>query len=150
MSQIPLVDLKAQHHEVAEDVQRGFARVLENTAFILGPQVAEFEQAFARFTGAAHCIGVANGTDALELMVRAAGIGAGDEVILPANTFIATALAVARAGGTPVLAGIDPRYHPIDVEGAARRITPRTKAPLPGPLYGPIAPLEAPAAPAQG
>jgi dTDP-4-amino-4,6-dideoxygalactose transaminase len=146
MSQIPLVDLKAQHQEVAEEVQRGFAQVLEKTAFILGPAVAEFEKAFAAFTGVAHCVGVANGTDALELMVRAAGIGPGDEVILPANTFIATALAVARAGGTPVLADIDPRYHLIDVEDAARRITPRTKALLPVHLYGQIAPMEALAA----
>jgi dTDP-4-amino-4,6-dideoxygalactose transaminase len=146
MSQIPLVDLKAQHQEVAEEVQRGFAQVLEKTAFILGPAVAEFEKAFAEFSGVAHCVGVANGTDALELMVRAAGIGPGDEVILPANTFIATALAVARAGGTPVLADIDPRYHLIDVEDAARRITPRTKALLPVHLYGQIAPMEALAA----
>jgi dTDP-4-amino-4,6-dideoxygalactose transaminase len=146
MSQIPLVDLKAQHQEVAEEVQRGFAQVLEKTAFILGPAVAEFEKAFAAFTGVAHCVGVANGTDALELMVRAAGVGPGDEVILPANTFIATALAVARAGGTPVLADVDPRYHLIDVEDAARRITPRTKALLPVHLYGQIAPMEALAA----
>src|SRR4051812_43225833 len=146
MSQIPLVDLKAQHREVAEEVQRGFAQVLEKTAFILGPAVTEFEASFAKFTGVAHCVGVANGTDALELMVRAAGIGPGDEVILPANTFIATALAVARAGGTPVLADIDPRYHLIDVEDAARRITPRRRALPPVPLYGQIAPMEALAA----
>jgi dTDP-4-amino-4,6-dideoxygalactose transaminase len=75
--------------------------------------------------------------------VRAAGIGAGDEVILPANTFIATALAVARAGGTPVLADIDPRYHLVDVEQVARKIGPRTKALLPVHLYGQIAPMEA-------
>jgi dTDP-4-amino-4,6-dideoxygalactose transaminase len=142
MSQIPLVDLKAQHQEVAEEVQRGFAQVLEKTAFILGPAVAEFEAAFARFTGVAHCVGVANGTDALELMIRAAGIQAGDEVILPANTFIATALAVARAGGTPVLVDVDPRYHLIDVDDVARKITPRTKALLPVHLYGQIAPME--------
>jgi dTDP-4-amino-4,6-dideoxygalactose transaminase len=146
MSQIPLVDLKAQHQEVAEEVQRGFAQVLEKTAFILGPAVAEFEAAFAKFSGVAHCVGVANGTDALELMVRAAGIGPGDEVILPANTFIATALAVARAGGTPVLADIDPRYHLIDVQQAASKIGPRTKALLPVHLYGQIAPMEALAA----
>jgi dTDP-4-amino-4,6-dideoxygalactose transaminase len=143
MSNIPLVDLKAQHQEVAEEVQRGFAQVLEKTAFVLGPAVAEFEAAFAKFTGVSHCVGVANGTDALELMVRAAGIGPGDEVILPANTFIATALAVARAGGTPVLADIDPRYHLIDVEQVARKIGPRTKALLPVHLYGQLAPMEA-------
>jgi dTDP-4-amino-4,6-dideoxygalactose transaminase len=143
MSQIPLVDLKAQHQEVAEEVQRGFAQVLEKTAFILGPAVTEFETNFARFQGVNHCVGVANGTDALELMVRAAGIGPGDEVILPANTFIATPLAVARAGATPVMVDVDPRWHLIDVEQAARKIGPRTKALLPVHLYGQLADMEA-------
>jgi len=142
MSQIPLVDLKAQHQEVAEEVQRGFAQVLEKTAFILGPAVAEFEAGFARFSGVAHCVGVANGTDALELMVRAAGLGPGDEVILPANTFIATALGVVRAGATPVLVDVDPRYHLVDLEDVARKIGPRTRALLPVHLYGQIAPME--------
>jgi dTDP-4-amino-4,6-dideoxygalactose transaminase len=141
MNPIPLVDLKAQHLEIAEEVQRGFAQVLEKTAFILGPAVTEFETAFASFIGAAHCVGVANGTDAIELMVRAAGIGPGDEVILPANTFIATALGVARAGGVPVLVDSDPRYHLIDVEQVARRIGPRTRALLPVHLYGQLAPM---------
>jgi dTDP-4-amino-4,6-dideoxygalactose transaminase len=142
MSQIPLVDLKAQHQEVAEEVQRGFAQVLEKTAFILGPPVAEFEASFARFSGVAHCVGVANGTDALELMVRAAGLGPGDEVILPANTFIATALGVARAGATPVLVDVDPRYHLVDLEDVVRKLGPRTRALLPVHLYGQIAPME--------
>jgi dTDP-4-amino-4,6-dideoxygalactose transaminase len=141
-SHVPLVDLKAQHRQVADEVQRGWAKVLENTSFILGPAVGEFEQAFARFCGAAHCIGVANGTDALELVVRAAGIGPGDEVIVPANTFIATALAVARAGATPVLADVEGRYHMLDVEQVARRITPRTRALMPVHLYGQVAPME--------
>ena len=143
MSSIPLVDLKAQHQEVAEEVQRGLAQVLEKTAFVLGPQVAEFEGAFARFSGVSHCVGVANGTDALELAVRAAGLGPGDEVIVPANTFIATALAVARAGATPVLVDVDPRYHLIDVAQVAQRIGPRTRALLPVHLYGQLAPMEA-------
>lgn len=142
MSNIPLVDLKAQHQEIAEEVQRGFAQVLDKTAFVLGPQVGEFEAAFAKFVGVAHCAGVANGTDAIELMVRAAGIGPGDEVILQANTFIATALGVARAGATPVLVDSDPRYHMIDVEQVAKKIGPRTKALLPVHLYGQIAPME--------
>jgi len=72
VSGIPLVDLKAQHKQIAEEVQRGFSRVLENTSFILGKEVAEFEEQYARFVGVKHCIGVANGTDALELLVRAA------------------------------------------------------------------------------
>jgi dTDP-4-amino-4,6-dideoxygalactose transaminase len=146
MSHIPLVDLKAQHREISEEVQRGWASVLENTAFILGPAVAEFERDFARFSEVGHCVGVANGTDALELMLRAVGIGAGDEVLVPANTFIATALAVARAGGTPVLVDVDPRYQLMDVEQAARRISRRARALLPVHLFGQIAPMEALAA----
>jgi dTDP-4-amino-4,6-dideoxygalactose transaminase len=143
MSHIPLVDLKAQHAEISEEVQRGFASVLENTAFILGPAVAEFEQAFARFCGVAHCLGVANGTDALELMLRAVGVGPGDEVLVPANTFIATALAVARAGAKPVLVDVDARYQLMDPEQAERRIGPRTRALLPVHLFGQLAPMEA-------
>jgi dTDP-4-amino-4,6-dideoxygalactose transaminase len=141
MDNIPLVDLKAQHRQVADEVTRGFAGVLENTSFILGKEVAAFEQAFAQFSGAKHCIGVANGTDALELVIRAAGIGAGDEVIVPANTFIATPLAVARAGAKPVLVDSDPVHHLIDVAAVEAKITPRTKALMPVHLYGQLAPM---------
>src|SRR2546421_596633 len=95
---IPLVDLQAAHAEVAEEIELGFKRILANTAFIGGDEVAAFEREFAAFSGVAHCVGVANGTDALELALRAAGVRAGDEVILPANTFIATAEAVSRGG----------------------------------------------------
>jgi dTDP-4-amino-4,6-dideoxygalactose transaminase len=116
---IPLVDLKAQHRQIADEVQAGFARLFENTAFILGAEVAAFEQAFARFSGVKHCVGVASGTDALEMMLRAVGIGSGDEVIVPANSFIATALAVVRAGATPVFVDSDPRTHLIDGQMAA-------------------------------
>ena len=139
---IPLVDLAAQHRAIADEVARGFARVLETTAFILGPQVAEFERAFARFAGVEHCIGVANGTDALELGLRAAGVGPGDEAILPTNSFIATALAVARAGARPVLVDSDPVYHLIDPADVERKLGPRTKAILPVHLYGQVAPME--------
>ncbi|MEW5847164.1 MAG: DegT/DnrJ/EryC1/StrS family aminotransferase [Myxococcota bacterium] len=141
MSNIPLVDLKAQHRQISEEVSQGFARVMENTAFIMGPEVQAFEAAFAQFSGVKHCLGVANGTDALEVMLRAAGVGAGDEVILPANTFIATALAVVRAGATPVLVDSDPVFHMIDVAQVERRITPRTRALMPVHLYGQVAPM---------
>ena len=140
---IPLVDLQAQHRQIADEVARGFARVIEQTAFILGDEVARFEAAFARFTQVPHCIGVANGTEALELAVRALGIGPGDEVIVPANTFIATALAVARAGATPVLVDCDPVHHLIDVGRIAAAIGPRSKAIMPVHLYGQMAPMEA-------
>jgi hypothetical protein len=98
MTSIPLVDLAAAHAEVAEEVETGFKRIIAETAFIGGAEVAAFEQEYAAFSGLPHCVGVANGTDALELALRAVGVGPGTEVILPANTFIATAEAVARAG----------------------------------------------------
>ena len=103
MNQIPLVDLGAQHAAVAEEVAEGWQQVLARTAFIDGPQVAAFENEYAAFIGTRHCVGMGNGTDAIEIALRALGIGAGDECILPANTFIATAEAVCRAGATPVL-----------------------------------------------
>jgi dTDP-4-amino-4,6-dideoxygalactose transaminase len=142
---IPLVDLKAQHRQVAEAVASGFERVLADTSFILGKDVAAFEEAFASFSGARHCVGVANGTDALELVLRAAGVGPGDEVILPANTFIATSLAVARSGARPVLVDCDPVHQLMDPAGVERRVGPRTKALLPVHLFGQMAsmpPLE--------
>jgi dTDP-4-amino-4,6-dideoxygalactose transaminase len=116
--------------------------VLERTSFILGPEVAEFEASFARFVGVAHCVGTANGTDALELALRALEIGHGDEVILPANSFIASALAVARAGATPVLVDCDAATLLLDVADVARKLTPRTRAIMPVDLYGQIAPIE--------
>src|SRR6185369_4048671 len=96
-------DLRAQHAEVAAEVAAGFARVLERAAFVLGDEVAAFERDYARFSGVAHCVAVASGSDALELALRAAGIGTGDEVIVPTNSFVASAAAVVRAGGSPVL-----------------------------------------------
>jgi len=142
MTPIPLVDLKAQHAEVADDIAQGFASVCAETSFILGPPVAAFEAAFARLCGVAHCIGVGNGTDAIEMMIRALGLGAGDEVLMPANTFIATALGVLRAGAKPMIVDSD-QYHLMDPEKIEERITPRTRAILPVHLCGQIADLEA-------
>ena len=139
---IPLVDLGAQHAEVAEEIAAGFARVIGQTAFILGPEVRSFEDAFARFCGVAHCVGVGNGTDALELAVRALGLGAGDEVLVPANTFIATALGVLRAGARPVLVDCD-GFFLMDPERTEAAITPRTRALLPVHLFGQMAEMEA-------
>jgi dTDP-4-amino-4,6-dideoxygalactose transaminase len=139
---IPLVDLKAQLKDIQSEVQLGIARVMENTNFILGKEVEEFEAAFATFSQAAHCVGVANGTDAIELLLRAVGVGPGDEVLLPTNTFIATALAVARAGATPVLVDCDPVDFLIDAKQAEAKIGPRTKALIPVHLFGQLAPME--------
>jgi dTDP-4-amino-4,6-dideoxygalactose transaminase len=139
---IPPVDLRAQHRAIAEEVAAGFAAVLDKTAFILGPAVKDFETAYAAFVGARHCIGVANGTDALELALRAAGADAESEVLLPANTFIATALAVVRAGARPVLVDCDPDDHLLDVAQAAARTTARTRFIIPVHLYGQMVAVE--------
>jgi dTDP-4-amino-4,6-dideoxygalactose transaminase len=140
---IPLVDLAAAHADVAAEVAAGWERVVARSAYILGAEVAEFEAAFADFCGVGHCIGVASGTDALELALRALGIGAGDEVIVPANTFVATALAVTRAGATPVLADVDPDTLLVDPEAVEAAVSSRTRAVMPVHLFGQVAPMEA-------
>jgi len=143
VSSIPLVDLAAQQLAVADEVADGWREVLARNAFIGGPQVAAFEREYAEFIGTGHCVGVANGTDAIEIALRAMGIGAGDECILPANTFIATAEAVCRAGATPVLADCaDDGTYLIDVAAAGAAVTPRTRAIIPVHLYGQAAPVE--------
>jgi dTDP-4-amino-4,6-dideoxygalactose transaminase len=139
---IPLVDLQAAHAEVAEEVATGFKRVLANTAFVGGDEVAAFESEFAAFSGVAHCVGVANGTDAVELALRAVRVGPGDEVVVPANTFVATAEAVARAGARVVLAEIDPETYLVDVESMLAAIGPATRAVVPVHLYGQLAPAD--------
>ena len=139
---IPLVDLRAQHQQIAQEVQEGLEHLFGTTAFILGEEVAAFEQAFAQFSGVRHCVGVSSGTDALELMLRALGVGSGDEVIVPANSFIATAVAVVRTGATPVFVDSDPASHLIDSKDVSRKLGARTKAILPVHLCGQIAPME--------
>jgi dTDP-4-amino-4,6-dideoxygalactose transaminase len=142
VARVPLVDLQAAHAEVAEEVELGFKRVISATAFVGGDEVAGFEREYAAFTGIPHCVGVANGTDALELALRAVGVGPGSEVILPANTFVATAEAVARAGARPVLVDMDPDSYLIDVDAALAAVTPATRAVLPVHLYGQLAAVE--------
>jgi dTDP-4-amino-4,6-dideoxygalactose transaminase len=139
---VPFVDLGAQQEEIADEVEMGLKEVFAQTSFIGGPAVADFEQAYARFLGAANCVGVANGTDALELALRAAGVEAGGEVILPANTFIATAEAVSRIGAVPVLVDVDPEYLLIDPDRVAEAVTPRTQAIIPVHLFGQTAFVE--------
>ena len=138
---IPFVDLSLQHAEIAGEVAEGIERVISTGAFVLGPDVAEFEHEFAEYCGVAQCVGVANGTDAIELSMRALGVGPGDEVIIPANTFAATAGGVMRAGARPALVDCDPRYFTIDVEQIEASITSRTKAIVPVHLYGQLAPM---------
>ncbi len=143
VASIPLVDLRAQHEEIAREVQEGWARVIERSAFIQGEEVETFERSFAALCGVRHCVGVGSGTDALELGLRAIGVGPGDEVILPANSFVASALAVVRMGAVPALVDVDPESLMIDPGRAAGRIGPRTAAVMPVHLYGQVAPVEA-------
>jgi len=139
---IPLVDLAWQHRAIADEVRVGLERVIESSAFVGGPDVKAFEEEFAAASGVDHCIGVGNGTDALELACRALEIGAGDEVIVPANSFIASALAVARTGAVPVFVDSDPATHLLDTAAALDRVGPKTRAIMPVNLFGQIAPFE--------
>lgn len=139
---VPLVDLVSQQQEIAEEVAAGLEEVFATTSFIGGKPVTEFEKAYADFSGVDHCVGVANGTDALELALRASGVGPGHEVILPANTFIATAEAVSRIGAVPVLVDVDPTHLLIDPAGVEAAVGPKTKAIVPVHLFGQTAPVE--------
>lgn len=139
---IPLVDLGAQRDQIQDEVAAGWEQVLARTAFINGPAVGAFEQEYAQFLGAGHVIGVGNGTDAIELALRALGVGQGDEAIIPANTFIATAEAVARTGATPVLVDCTPDTALMDPDKVAAAITDRTKVVVPVHLYGQSAEVE--------
>jgi len=140
--QIPLVDLSLQTTEVELEVTEGIAEVIRSGAFVLGPKVVEFESAYAAFCGVPHCVGVGNGTDAIELALRGAGVGAGDDVIIPANTFVATAEAVLRSGANLVLADCDEDFL-LDPGRVAESVTPQTRAVIGVDLYGQIAPFEA-------
>jgi len=138
---IPLVDVKAQYEPLIPELRRAFEQVLESGQFVFGPNVSAFEEEAARYLGVRETVGVANGTDAIVLVLESLGIGSGDEVICPAFTFYATAEAIVRAGATPVFADIDPATLNLDPERVAERITPRTKAIMPVHLFGRPAPL---------
>lgn len=140
---VPFIDLVAQQAEIAEEVLPAWERLFDTASFIGGEQVDEFEREYAAFIGVRYCIGVGNGTDAIELALRAAGIGPGDEVIIPVNTFIATAEAVSRIGAVPVFVDVDADYLLIDPAAVEAAITPRTRAIVPVHLFGQVAPMEA-------
>lgn len=133
---IPLIDLTAQYRSIRDEIDRAIHDVLERGMFILGPQVAAFEEEVAAYLGARYAVGVASGTDALALTLRAYGIGAGDAVIVPAYTFFATAEAVSLLGAKPIMVDIDPGTYCLDVRQLRARITPETKAIIPVHLYG--------------
>jgi dTDP-4-amino-4,6-dideoxygalactose transaminase len=138
---IPLVDVKAQYEPFLPRIREAIDGVLESGEFILGPNVAAFEREAAHYLGVKESVGVANGTDAIVLVLDALGIGAGDEVICPAFTFYATAEAIARRGATPVFADVDLATMNLDPEDVAARVTPHTKAILAVHLFGRPAPL---------
>lgn len=133
---IPMVDLRRQYEDIQDEIQEGFRQVLENCAFILGPNVAAFEQEAAEYLGVRHAIGVASGTDALHLALLAAGVDPGDEVITTPFTFIATAEAIRYVGATPVFVDIDPATFNLDPDAVVNAITARTAAILPVHLFG--------------
>ncbi len=142
MPKIPLVDVRAQYAPLIPELQQAFADVLDQGQFVFGPNVAAFEEEAAAYLGVPETIGVANGTDALVLVMDAMEIGAGDEVICPAFTFYASAEAIARRGATPIFAEVDPATCNLDPEDVADRITARTRAIMPVHLFGRPAPLD--------
>src|ERR1051325_10407050 len=111
---VPFVDLQAQYRSIKTEVDAAIQRVLDTSAFILGREVEAFERAFAEYVGARFCVGVSNGTAAIQLTLQACGVGAGDDVLVPANTFFATAEAVSTAGATPVLVACDAVTYNLD------------------------------------
>jgi dTDP-4-amino-4,6-dideoxygalactose transaminase len=136
---VPFLDLAPSNELVKDDVLEGISELIDTGEFTNGPQVQEFEAAFGSFCQAGHCVGLASGLDALRLALVAIGIEPGDEVILPANTFIATAEAVSQAGGTPVLVDVTKRDYNVDPEAVAAAIGQRTRVLLPVHLYGQLA-----------
>ena len=140
---VPFLDLKAGYLELKDELDEAYNRVMDSGWYILGEEVEAFESEFAEYCEAKHCIGVANGLDALHLILRGCGIGEGDEVIVPANTYIATWLAVSYAGATPVPVEPNPATFNIAPENIEAAITPRTKAIMPVHLYGQTAEMDA-------
>jgi dTDP-4-amino-4,6-dideoxygalactose transaminase len=133
---VPFVDLRVQYRRLREEILGALEEVAESTAFVLGPRVAEFEKAFATFTGARHCVALNSGTSALHLALIAAGVKSGDEVITVPMTFIATSWGISYVGATPVFVDVDPVTYTMDVDQVRKRITAKTKAILPVHLYG--------------
>src|SRR3954452_374377 len=142
MTSIPFVDLGRQHGPIQDDLRAAFERVLGASSYILGEEVARFEEEFAAYCGVRHCVGVASGTAALTIATHAAGIRPGDEVIVPAHTFIASALGLAHAGAVPVFCDVDPGTGLIDPDAAAAVVTARPTAILAVHLYGQIADMD--------
>ncbi|WP_153503491.1 DegT/DnrJ/EryC1/StrS family aminotransferase [Cumulibacter manganitolerans] len=139
---VPFLDIASQQAEIADEVLPVWQAQFASAAFVGGPEVSGFESEYADYIGVEHVIGVSNGTDALELSFRALGVGPGDEVIMPANTFIATAEAASRIGAVPVLVDVDDEHLLIDPDAITAAITARTRAIAPVHLYGQTAPMQ--------
>jgi dTDP-4-amino-4,6-dideoxygalactose transaminase len=136
---VPLLDLSASHRHLRDDLLAAFEELIDSGAFINGPEVADFEAMFARYCGVKHCVGLASGLDALRLALAAIEPEPGEEAILPANTFVATAEAVVQAGLVPVLADVSEGDYNLDPEAVTDAVTPRTRVVVPVHLYGQMA-----------
>ena len=147
--QVPFVNLGSQHAVIKRDLEQEFQRIFDKTSFVMGPSLSEFEQLYAQYCGVSRAIGVANGTDALTLALRALGIGPGDKVITAANTFIATVEAIVHAGATPVFVDIDPSTYNMDLQKLKEllqgdsQLTADAKTIIPVHLYGQPADMDA-------
>jgi dTDP-4-amino-4,6-dideoxygalactose transaminase len=140
---LPLVDVNAENASIGDELEAALARVVAHGQFVNGREVSEFEDAFAQFCGTRHCVGTSSGTSAIELVLRAADIGPGDEVVTTPFTFIATVAPILLAGARPVLADVDARTGLIDLEAVEAALTPRTAAIMPVHLYGQTVDLKA-------
>src|SRR3954447_12873977 len=139
---IPFLDLKAQHRQIKPEIDAAVARAIDSTHFVLGPEVAEFEERFASYCNVSHCLAVNSGTSALHLALLAAGIGTGDEVITVSMTFVATTAAILYSGAKPVFVDVDPVTWTMDPSSIEAAITPRTRAIVPVHLHGLIADMD--------
>jgi dTDP-4-amino-4,6-dideoxygalactose transaminase len=140
---VPFVDLRAHHAPIARDIDQAIRDVVERGDFIIGAALERFEAEYAAFIGTRYAVGVGTGLAAIELALRAFGVGRGDEVVTAANTFIATVLAIMTVGARPVLADIDPATYTLDPDALAGAITPRTRAVIPVHLFGQPVDLDA-------
>ena len=136
MEDIPVIDLKKQYESIRPELDDAIARVLAKGSFILGAEVAAFEKEFAEYCGVSHAVGVASGTEALQLALLACGVGGNDEVLTTAHTAVATISAVEASGAYPILVDIDPARYTLDPNLLFQKITPRTRAVIPVHLYG--------------
>jgi dTDP-4-amino-4,6-dideoxygalactose transaminase len=141
-ARVPFVDLQSQYRAIRAEIDPVIQQTIEESAFVMGGRVRDLEDAFATYCGATYGVGCSSGTSALHLAMASAGIGPGDEVILPSHTFIATAEAVLHAGATPIFTDVDPETYCIEAQQIEEVITDRTKAVIPVHLYGQVADMD--------